>query len=269
MILRLPKGYKRIEGISPLAVAHERYTGAIADILRGHTLHQWASRHPDRREYQGRGRVYSAPILGDGPRVVVRHAWHGGLLAPILRDVWLPPTPAASELLISAVLARAGVPTPPIVGFATYPAAVLLRRVDVVTLEIEGLDLATTIGTAAGADRAPVHRALARLLAAMLDAGAWHQDLNAKNVLLSPSAGGELQAVLLDVDRVRFVPAGDPHMAAANTERLRRSMQKFHARGEPALTDEDFAEIERLLGHEEARRANDRATALEEYMPWE
>lgn len=269
MILRLPRGYRRLEGITPLAVAQEKFADALTQIRRDGSLYEWAAKHPERREYRGRAAVYSAPLPGDGPRVVVRHAWHGGLLAPLLRDVWLPPTPAASELVIAAILARAGVPTPPVVGFATYKAAYLFRSVDVVTMEVDGADLAATLARDPNADRADLHRALARLFSGLLNAGAWHQDLNAKNILVATNGSGDRQAVLLDVDRVKFVPAGDPHMGAANLDRLRRSMAKFHARGEPALGPMDFTEIERLIGHEEATRATDRVKALEEYMPWE
>lgn len=269
MILRVPRGYRRLEGITPLAVSHDKFAEVVTKIRRDGSLYDWAAQHPERREYRGRAPVYSAPLPDGGPRVVVRHAWHGGLLAPLLRDVWLPPTPAASELIIAAILARAGVPTPPVIAFATYPAAYMFRRVDVMTQEVDGADLAATLATNPGADRAGLHRALARLLSGLLNAGAWHQDLNAKNVLVTTNGNGEQQAVLLDVDRVKFVPAGDPHMGSANLDRLRRSMEKFRARGEPALTAEDFSEVERLIVHEEATRASDRVKALEEYMPWQ
>lgn len=267
MILRLPRGYRRLEGISPLAVAQERFADAITQIRRDGSLYDWAARHPQRREYRGRAAVYSAPLPNDGPRVVVRHAWHGGLFAPLLRDWWIPPTPAATELVIAAILARAGVPTPPVIAFATYPAAYLFRSVDVMTVEVDGADLAATLAAAPDTDRAALHLALARLFSGLLNAGAWHQDLNAKNILIARNGSGEPHAVLLDVDRVKFVPAGDPHMGSANLDRLRRSMEKFRARGEAALSDHDFSEIERLIGHEEAARATDRASALQEYMP--
>jgi hypothetical protein len=267
MILRLPRGYRRLEGIRPLAVAQERFADALTHIRRAGTLYEWASQHPERREFSGRAPVYSAPLPNGGPRVVVRHAWHGGLFAPLLRDWWIPPTPAATELVIAAILARAGVPTPPVIAFATYPAAYLFRSVDVMTVEVEGADLAATLANDPDLDRPALHRSLARLFSGLLNAGAWHQDLNAKNILITRNGSGEPHAVLLDVDRVKFVPAGDPHMGSANLDRLRRSMEKFRARGEAALSEDDFVEIERLIGDEEAERASDRATALEEYMP--
>ena len=270
MILRLPRGYQRLKDVSPLAVSHERFADVIRGVLQGATLHGWAASHPDRREYRGRGPVYSAPLPGGGPRVVVRHARHGGLLAPVLRDVYLPPTPAASELLISAILVRAGVPTPPLIAFATYRAAGLFRRVDVMTAEVNGVDLAHALArSGSGAERRALLPPVARLLGAMLNAGAWHQDLNARNILLTAPEDGESLALVIDVDRVRFAPPGDPHVRDANLARLRRSMQRFRARGEPAFDDLEFAELERLVTTEEAARASDRAAALEKSFPWE
>jgi 3-deoxy-D-manno-octulosonic acid kinase len=270
MILRLPRGYRRLEGITPLAVAHERFADTVTRLLAAGPLYQWAATHPERREYQGRGPVYSAPLPDGGPRVVVRHARRGGLLAPLLRDVYLPPTPAVSELLISAILVRGGVPTPPVLAFATYAVAGILRRLDVMTVEVEGSDLATALAQAASpGERQALHAPVARLLGAMLNAGAWHQDLNARNILLTTREQGQVLGLVVDVDRVRFAPPGDPHVRDANLARLRRSMEKFRARGAPAFDDGDFAEIERLMGTEEAARAQDRAATLGEHMPWE
>jgi 3-deoxy-D-manno-octulosonic acid kinase len=268
MILRLPRGYARIDGIAPLAVAHERSADAVKALLQQGTLFEWAASHPDRREYQGRGPVFSAPLPGGGPRVVVRHARRGGLLAPLLRDVYLPPTPAPAELLIAAILARAGVPTPPMVAFATYRALGVLRRADVVTVEVDGPDLATALERQSDpAARPALQRAVAGVLGALLNAGAWHQDLNAKNILIMAAGDGAAGGVVLDVDRVRFVPPGDPHVRAAHLARLRRSMEKRRARGQAAFDEADFSAIEGLLGSDEAVRASSRATALQDYMP--
>ncbi|MGQ0646672.1 MAG: hypothetical protein ACT4P7_03815, partial [Gemmatimonadaceae bacterium] len=76
-------------------------------------------------------------------------------------------------------------------------------------------------------------------------------------------------AVVLDVDRVRFVPSGDPHVREANLARLRRSMAKLLARGATVFDDHDFAELDRLLASDEAARASGRAAALEGQIPWE
>lgn len=269
MILRLPPGYRRVESRTPLAVAHDRVHDAVSVLLRAGTLHEWAGAHPERREYRGRGPVYSAPLPGDGARVVVRHAFRGGLMAPLLRDVYLPPTPAPIELAIAHVLTRAGVPTPPILAFATYRAAFTLRRVDVMTVELAGQDLGASLRAVQSSDeRRALVAPVARLIGLLSHVGAWHQDLNVKNILLVPSAEGTLQGVILDVDRVRFAPAGDPHIIEANIRRLRRSMDKqSRLHGTTGFDDADFAEMAQLVRQDESTRATERATALEEYLP--
>jgi len=269
MMLRLPPGYRRVESRTPLAVAHDRVYAAVSKLLESGTLYDWARAHPERREYRGRGPVYSAPLPEAGARVVVRHAFRGGLMAPLLRDLYLPPTPAPIELAIAHVLTRAGVPTPPILAFATYRAALTLRRVDVMTMELTGEDLGVALRrTTAPEERRALVHPVAHLIALLSHAGAWHQDLNVKNILLVPASGGPPHGVLLDVDRVRFAPAGDPHIVDANIQRLRRSMEKHHRlHGTIGFDEGDFAEMTRLVREDELARAVDRETALQEYMP--
>lgn len=263
MIVRLPRGYQRLAGISPLAVAHDTVADAVREILTHGTLHDWARDHRERWEYQGRGPVYSAPLPG-GPRVVVRHAWRGGLLAPLLRDLYLPPTPAPTELLISNILTQVGVPTPPVLGFATYKAAAFLRRADVVTVEVDGRDLAATLAQADPPGRRALAPVVATLIGALTEAGAWHQDLNAKNILVTQKADGTRLAVLLDVDRVRFMPGGDPHVRDANLARLQRSIEKARAAGAVTFSADDWsAVVTRVHEDEEIRRATREARTLD------
>ncbi len=252
MIVRLPQGYQRLDGITPLAVAHESVAGAIRGILATQSLDAWASSHQERWRYEGRGPVYSAPLPG-GPRVVVRHARRGGLLAPLLRDVYLPPTPAPAELLISAILRQTGVPTPPVLAFATYRAGGFLRRVDVVTAEVEGRDLASHLAAVEPPERRALVEPVAHLIGALTEAGAWHQDLNAKNILITPR-DGVLRAVVLDVDRVQFMPGGDPHLRDANLQRLQRSIAKARGRGVATFSEDDWAALVDRVGAEEAIR---------------
>jgi hypothetical protein len=269
MIVRLPKGYRQLEQFRPLAVALEPHIEAVATVLATGTLHAWASAHPDRRVYAGRGPVYAAPLPDGGPRVVVRHGRHGGLLARLLSDLYLPPTPAVSEILISAILARAGIPTPPIVAAATYRAgAGLLRRFDVATLEVDGLDLAAALSAAPNAaERARLIPSVARLLAALLNAGAWHQDLNAKNILIAANSDGSPVALALDVDRVRFSPGGDPQVRDANHRRLARSMHKRRALGESAFDDAELQALDAEVRRIESAGAAQREAALQGHMP--
>jgi hypothetical protein len=191
----------------------------VEQMLEQHgTLYAAAAVSPDRREYRGRGVAYGIPL--GRHRVVVRHSRHGGWLAPLTRDLFLPPTRARLEWSNSFHLIARKVPTPEVVAIAVYRVGALLRRADVVTLEIAGaLDLAAHPVTPAA------QAAVEVLLVALAKAGAIHRDLNAKNILLA-DRDGQLTAFVIDIDRLVL---GKPSRAAdgANRSRLRRSIAKL------------------------------------------
>jgi tRNA A-37 threonylcarbamoyl transferase component Bud32 len=156
--------------------------------------------------------------IGDA-RVVVRHSRHGGLLAPVTGDLFLPPTRARHEWTVARRLADAGVPTAEVLAYAIYRHGPLFfQRADVVTREITGArDLAASLATP------EAQEAVEALLAAMARTGAVHPDLNAKNVLLAERHGA-LTAYVIDVDRVVWRSRG---VDQANRSRLRRSIAKL------------------------------------------
>lgn len=269
MIRTVPPGYVRLDLPKVVAVVHQRLADAVRSALAsGGTLYAWAAAHPAHRQLHGRLPVYSAPLGDDGPRVVVRHAHHGGLLAPVLRDLFLPPTRAPVELATALLLQQAGVPTPPVAGYAVYRAGPLFRRADVMTVELPGDDLgAAILGATSDDARRRLVPPVAELLGALTQAGAWHPDLNVKNILLVPDDAGELQPAVLDVDRVRFVPPGDPNLRDANFQRLARSLAKWRRLHGAGLTDDNLREIRERLLRDEAEHAAHRALAMEAYMP--
>lgn len=267
----VPAGYERLTVGGAAVVVHERLTAAVRAALEATpegTLYAWAAAHPERRQMQGRLPVYAAPLPPEGPRIVVRHVTHGGALAPLLRDLFVAPTRAPLELATSLALARAGVPTPPVAGYAIYRVAPLVRRVDVMTVELPGDDLGEALrrATSDGERRALV-APVAALLGTLTQAGAWHPDLNVKNILLVPDPSGELHPAVLDVDRVRFVPPSDPNLREANYRRLARSVRRWRERHGIGFTDADLAELHDRLLQDEAVEAAHRALAMDAYMP--
>jgi Lipopolysaccharide kinase (Kdo/WaaP) family len=265
-----PPGYTRLAVAHADVVAHDRVAPAITAVFEGgaRTLHEWAAQHPERRELSGRIPAYSAPLPGGEARVVVRRSHHGGLLAPLLGDRFLPPTRAPLELAISLVLGRAGVPTPPVAAYAIYPAGPVLRRADVLTVELAGRDLGAALRDAAGGPERHLFIApVVALLASLTQAGAWHPDLNVKNILLTGSETGSLQPVVLDVDRVRFSPAGDPNVREANLRRLARSVRKWREQWGRGFDEAELATIREQLLHDEDLQAAHRALALQDFMP--
>lgn len=225
---------------------------AMADVVRSSgTLYSWASRQPQSRLLRGRAPVYVVSFDDIDGRYVVRHAWHGGLLAPITRDVFLPPTRALREMRMSAQLRSAGIETAECVGFARYRAPGGLYRADVVTRYVpDAVDLGALLANGASEPDLDFRRGLDAAIETVLAlsrAGFVHPDLNAKNLLITRDARGErLRAVVIDVDTIEHLPHGEERRTrAANAARLLRSLQKIdraHADANAAL----FAPLEAL-----------------------
>lgn len=202
---------------------------------------------------------YAIPLPRSGIPVVVRHNRHGGLLAGLTGDRFLPPTRAPYELDVARRLADAGVPTPEVVAIAVY-AAGAFRRSDTVTREVApARDLASAL-VADDDERATALSATARLVAALSAAGARHHDLNVKNVLLEERDEG-MRALVLDVDRVTFeTPAAV--VVERNLARLLRSARKWRDRYGARVSEGELAALSaaaRLAGASAAASPSTRA----------
>jgi 3-deoxy-D-manno-octulosonic acid kinase len=242
--LPVPKGFTRARVGATHLVAHESCIAWAQGVLEHETLYAWAARHPERHALPGRVPAYAVPLPNDTRRAVVRHGHHGGMLAGMLKDAFLPPTRAPYELLASYLLAGAGVPTPPVLAFAIYRAGWILRRSDFVTLALPGRDLGSALNEQPeAAARHAWLQPIGDLVRALTRAGAWHQDLNVRNILLVPNAEGLHNAFVLDVDRVRFAPPGDPNVRDANIARLERSVRKWRAQHGGGFDDAELREL--------------------------
>ena len=240
-----PPGYAMARVGGTTAVAMTALVPTITDILARSTLYDYAAKHPARRARIGRAPVYLVPLVGSERPVVVRHSWHGGVLAPITGDRFIAPTRAPYELAMSRQLAALGVATPLVVAYAVYPAGPLLRRSDVVTEEIpDSADLAAVLsGASAVVPRQEAVAAAEGLLGAIARAGVRHADLNLKNILVAGTEGGVARAFLLDVDRAHIDPSR-ARAAAANAARLTRSARKWRDRHGAPITDAELASFE-------------------------
>jgi hypothetical protein len=237
-------GWVRLRVGERIAVTLARHEADARSMLAEGTLYEVAARLPNARPLQGRGIAYAVALPASGTRAVVRHNRHGGLLAPITRDLFLPPTRAPRELETARRLAELGVATPEALMYGASPAHALFRRADVVTREIEGgRDLSELIvGDASDAERSAAWAATRALLRAMLSAGVRHHDLNVKNVLIAPAPDG-VRAYLLDVDRVTFAAPGADAVRTGNLERLRRSARKWRDQHGARVDERELAEL--------------------------
>ncbi len=216
----------------------------LATIVGAHdTLYDWAAEQPQPRALRGRAPVYVATLPTCGIPVVVRHGWHGGVLAPLTADRFRRPTRAPREMARSAELRAAGIPTTEVLGFARYPAALGLCHVDVVTRYLaDAADLGMVLaGLAPTVDGETALAATQQLLLRLAARGVVHPDLNVKNILLRPTADG-VEALIIDVDVVRWDAQRPPiDTMRTNIARLTRSVRKWRAQFGCDMTDKRIA----------------------------
>ncbi|GAC1413382.1 MAG: hypothetical protein PVSMB1_13510 [Gemmatimonadaceae bacterium] len=239
--------YERFEVGPARVVAAQKCSASIRGVLEKERLYEYAARQPDAVALAGRAPVFAVSLPGSCGRVVVRHNMRGGWMAKISSDLFLLPTRGFRELIASVRLRASGVSTPEVLAYVSYPRSFVLRRSDVATREIpNGHDLSIALAKVTDHDhRVMVLDAVVKLLRSLTQAGAHHQDLNLKNVLLTAGEGPGLDAHVLDVDRVRFSSPGSPLVAKANLDRLIRSLRKWRdSRALPySAEDEEYLRL--------------------------
>lgn len=210
------------------ATALDDVAAAVRAALARHgTLYAWAEAQEPRETFQGRGAAWGVQL---GPaRAVVRHARRGGVIGPLLGDLYLGAPRFLREIALAERLRAAGVATPAVLAAVRYPAG-LMHRADVATERVDGRDLADVFWTAeppAGTARTAVLAAVAAAVRSLHDAGFVHPDLQLKNVLVGVGAGsGAPPVFLLDVDTCR--PARGRADRARNLARFFRSWEKWN-----------------------------------------
>ncbi len=151
--------------------------------------------------------------------VLIRKYLRGGLVAGFLKDAYLLDNRPLKELRAHRHAWCAGVPTVMPIG-ARWDRSGLFYRGAYATLRADAVDLLAYLQ--AKQNPAPtILDACGRAIRAMHDAGVYHADLQVKNLLVS---GGE--ALIIDFDGARILPALSPAMAEKNLARLRRSFVK-------------------------------------------
>jgi hypothetical protein len=236
----LPAGFVTVTAGRSTVVARAEHRADAEAMLAEGTLFEAAARDLAARPMAGRGVAYAIALPVTRVRAVVRHNRHGGLVAPLTRDLFIHPTRAPRELEISLRLTAAGVRTPAVLMYGVQRVMKLLRRSDFVTREIEGgRDLsAYMMPDVAPALREEAWRAARSLVHTLDAAGARHHDLNVKNILLVHGAAG-MEAWVLDVDRVVFGTPHSPDVRLGNEARLLRSARKWRDR-HGAMFEEDL-----------------------------
>lgn len=202
----------------------------------------WESRQSLAGEAMGRGSAWfiDAPF---GP-VVLRQYLRGGWVAKISHQNYLFTTVARSrpfrEFDVLAALYEQGLPVPrPVAALCEYhgltsTGAIMTGRIPGAHTLVQffpGNDDGDEPGSALWSD-------VGRCIRKFHDAGLWHADLNARNILLDD----ERQAYLIDFDRARLTP-GQPVDGKRNLERLKRSLDKLWPRAHVAAMQPRWMEL--------------------------
>lgn len=165
------------------------------------------------------GRQAAWFVSGDFGLGVLRHYRRGGFMARINRAsyIWTGAnsTRSFAEFQLLMFMTQAGLPVPqPLAAFYSrcglfYRAAILIERIPKVQ------PLAKLLETGH-------HDAVAGAVLAMHNAGVWHADLNAYNILVNDQG----QVWLIDFDKGKQMPMTRGRRAD-NLARLRRSLVKL------------------------------------------
>lgn len=196
----------------------------------------------------GRGSVWFVRARDKTGAWVLRHYHRGGLVARVLADRYLwcgeNATRPFRELALLAEIEALGLPAARPVA-ARYVRAGALYRADLLSVALE--DVETLAGLLAKAPATAPWRAVGATLRAFHDAGIWHADLNAHNVLVDGGGG----VSLVDFDRGRRRAPGA--WARGNLARLRHSLEKLARAAGMPFDDAWWAALE--AGYETPRSA--------------
>lgn len=240
----LPASFITHQLSGPMLMAHASVDVALRDaVTRCGTLYDWARSEPQSRALRGRAPVYVA--RANGVPLAVRHAWHGGVFAPLTRDVYRLPTRAPRELRMSQLLHDAGIPTTEVLAYALYPVLPGMVRYDVATRYVpDAYDFAAVLaGLAPDIARAPAIVAVAVLVARLSHHRFVHPDLNVKNILLHRPLE-QLVAMVVDVDVMQHdVRTPRPQALVKNRTRLTRSLRKARVQFVTTMEDAEIAQV--------------------------
>lgn len=203
----------------------------------------WRSRQALTGEAVGRGSAWyiNAPF---GP-VVLRHYLRGGWAAKFSHQSYLFTTVSRSrpfrEYHLLADLFEQGLPVPrPVAALCEFRG--LISSGALLTAVIPSAQTLADILPGQSGDPDPIPdlwERIGKCIRQFHDAGVWHADLNARNILLD--AG--LRVFLIDLDRARFTP-GNRVNGEGNLTRLKRSLTKLWPAEARSALPQAWAQLE-------------------------
>ena len=182
--------------------------------------------------------------LQDGRHLLLRQYRRGGLLRHINASRYLSPRRALDEIRVCREAASRGVPVPVAIGAILEQAALFWQC----WLAVEEIEDASDLGAylrrlpavptrEIAVEKRLLTDALAAAIRQMHDAGLWHADLQARNILLRRSPSG-VEVFFIDLDKSRIADPLPEKRRAANLRRLNRSILKMRL-DPPPIDDDD------------------------------
>lgn len=229
----LPAGFELRQNGNKSIVALPEYIDrlAAADI----------SRLPEAG--RGRGAIRRLPMPG-GANLLIRECRRGGVLRFVNKTRHLSPYRALREIRIGEEAAQRGVPVVRAVA-AIIRAGRPFWTCSLVTEEIEEtIDLAEYVCWLPATppreilkEKRDIIDAVGRAVRKMHDAGLYHADLQAGNILVRRSTTG-VDVFFVDLDKSFIRPRLPDRLRAHNLRRLNRSIMKMQ-RALPPMDDDD------------------------------
>lgn len=202
----------------------------LYDAAQGGQVHEhifapayWRTRDALGEALGGRGSAWRIHV--DDVDWVLRYYRRGGLPGKFIHDWYfytgIESTRAWREWRLLAHMFESGLPVPRPVA-ARVQRGMLGYRAAIITTTVPGDSFASLIISAQVNDN--VWRGIGRTIRRVHDAGVWHADLNAHNIMVNDAQLPDIY--LLDFDRGRL-RSQDTAWREANLARLRRSLQKL------------------------------------------
>ena len=206
------------------------------------SVDHWASKQALVGEAVGRGSAWFINTAS-GP-VVLRQYLRGGWVAKISRQSYFFTTVSRSrpfrEYHLLADLYDLDLPVPkPVAALCEFHG--IISSGALMTVRIASArTLADVLPGNNGGDHidADCWAGIGHCIRRFHDAGVWHADLNARNILLD----ADLQVFLIDFDRARFTP-GKAINGEGNLKRLKRSLSKLWPTDELSAMHSAWAQL--------------------------
>jgi 3-deoxy-D-manno-octulosonic acid kinase len=202
----------------------------------------WKSKQALSGEAVGRGSAWFVETPC-GP-VVLRQYLRGGWVAAISRQSYFFTTVSRSrpfrEYHLLATLYEQGLPVPrPVAALCQFHGVISTGAIMTACISSAQTLADIIAGDSGGSGRfAGLWARVGKCIRRFHDAGVWHADLNARNILLDD----ELQVFLVDFDRARITP-GKAVDGQGNLKRLRRSLAKLWPTGNLAQLQTTWTQL--------------------------